>query len=339
MAIENPQAIKTVNMALLTGAAVEVHDPFGLLSNRIPNARAVGPGGPLVARVFVDDRLLDAPPGALILRPPSLVAGIGCNRGTAADEIRELLLATLRDAGLCRASLRGLASIDLKADEPGLIALAQELGLPLEFFGREDDQPGGGRRANPFRHGRETHRSEKRMRSHSHTSDARRGTDRAQADDPQRDGRHRTRQLYIVGIGPGSLEHLTLRATEVLKSVDCVAGYSLYVDLIEPLIADTPTLRSGMMKEVERVEAAIATACGGTSCALVSSGDPGIYAMAGLVFETCKIKNIPVVRPGAPAAGGTDGTAHSWWRSSRGSRPCARARPCWEPRSPTTSPW
>ncbi|MBI5580230.1 MAG: precorrin-3B C(17)-methyltransferase [Deltaproteobacteria bacterium] len=147
------------------------------------------------------------------------------------------------------------------------------------------------------------------MRSHSHPSDARRGTGRAQAHDPQRDGRHRTRQLYIVGIGPGSLEHLTLRATEVLKSVDCVAGYSLYVDLIAPLVADKPTLRSGMMKEVERVEAAITTACGGTSCALVSSGDPGIYAMAGLVFETCKIKNIPVVPPGSPAAGGMDGLA------------------------------
>ena len=138
MAIENPQAIKTVNMALLTGAAVEVHDPFGLLSNRIPNARGLGPGGPLVPRVFVDDRLLDAPPGALILRPRSLIAGIGCNRGTAADEIRGLLLATLRDAGLSRASLRGLTSIDLKADEPGLIALAQELGLPIDFFGREE---------------------------------------------------------------------------------------------------------------------------------------------------------------------------------------------------------
>jgi cobalt-precorrin 5A hydrolase len=144
MAIENPQAIKTVNMALLTGAAVEVHDPFGLVSNRIPNARAIGPGGPLVARVFVDDRLLDAPAGALVLRPPSLVAGIGCNRGTAADEIRGLLLATLREAGLCRTSLRGLASIDLKADEPGLIALAQELGLPLEFFGREEINRVGG---------------------------------------------------------------------------------------------------------------------------------------------------------------------------------------------------
>jgi cobalt-precorrin 5A hydrolase len=142
--IENPQAIKTVNMALLTGAAVEVHDPFGRLAHRIPNARGLGPGGPLVPRVFVDDRLLDAPPGALILRPPSLVAGIGCNRRTAADEIRKLLLATLREAGLSRASLRGLASIDLKADEPGLIALAQELGLPIEFFGRQEINRVGG---------------------------------------------------------------------------------------------------------------------------------------------------------------------------------------------------
>ena len=142
--IENPQAIKTVNMALLTGAAVEVHDPFGLLSNRIPNARGLGPGGPFVARVIVDDRLLDAPAGALILRPPSLVAGIGCNRDTAADEIRGLLFATLREAGLSQASLRGLASIDLKADEPGLIALAQELSLPIEFFGREEINRVGG---------------------------------------------------------------------------------------------------------------------------------------------------------------------------------------------------
>jgi cobalt-precorrin 5A hydrolase len=80
----------------------------------------------------------NCPDNLLILRPRNLVLGIGCNRGTAADEIRELLLATLRDARLCRESLRGLASIDLKADEPGLIALAQELGLPIEFFGREE---------------------------------------------------------------------------------------------------------------------------------------------------------------------------------------------------------
>jgi len=77
--------------------------------------------------------------------------------------------------------------------------------------------------------------------------------------------------------------------------VDCVAGYSLYLDLIQPLITGKEIMRSGMMKEVKRVEAAIAAAMSGRSCALVSSGDPGIYAMAGLVFETCKIQNIPLL--------------------------------------------
>ena len=138
------------------------------------------------------------------------------------------------------------------------------------------------------------------MRSRSDPGLAGRGTDRAQTVHPQRDGRHRPNQLYIVGIGPGSLEHLTLRATEVLKSADCVAGYGLYLDLIEPLIAGKQTLRSGMMKEVERVGAAIEAAMDGRSCALVSSGDPGIYAMAGLVFETCRSRQVPLLRPGAP---------------------------------------
>jgi cobalt-precorrin 5A hydrolase len=136
--IENPQAIKTVNMALLRGAAVEVHDPFGLLSGRIPHAIAFkGLGEGAIARVFVDDRLSGEPGGALILRPRSLVAGIGCNRTTPAAEIKALLFETLKSGGLARASLRGLASIDLKANEPGLAALAEELELSLEFFDRE----------------------------------------------------------------------------------------------------------------------------------------------------------------------------------------------------------
>jgi cobalt-precorrin 5A hydrolase len=135
--IENPPAIKTVNMALLTGRPVEVHDPLGILAGRIPNATGAGSGS-AAARVWVDDRLGTAPPGALVLRPPTLVAGIGCNRNTEAEEIRGLLLATLRESGLAAASLKGLASVDLKGDEPGLISVAEELGLFLKLFGRAE---------------------------------------------------------------------------------------------------------------------------------------------------------------------------------------------------------
>ena len=138
LCIENPQAIKTVNMALLAGEPIEVHDPFGVLADRIPNAVPLMPGGAHFARVYVDDRTQGTAGVALVLRPRSLVAGIGCNRNTDTAEIRELLLGTLRESGLARESLKALASIDLKANEPGLIALAEELAVPVEFFGRDE---------------------------------------------------------------------------------------------------------------------------------------------------------------------------------------------------------
>ncbi len=85
----------------------------------------------------------------------------------------------------------------------------------------------------------------------------------------------------------------------MLKSVDTVAGYKTYIDLIYPLIEGKKIIRSGMTQEVQRVESAIEAACSGSSCALISSGDPGIYAMAGLVFEICQTKEIEIVPSGS----------------------------------------
>ncbi len=135
LAVETPAAIKTVNMALLTGSPLEVHDPLGMLAGRLPTAGSRS-GTTFEASVWIDDRVAAAPSGALVLRPRSLVAGIGCNRHTDVAEIRGLLFGTLQAVGLAAASLERLASIDLKQDEPGLAALARELGLPLQFFSR-----------------------------------------------------------------------------------------------------------------------------------------------------------------------------------------------------------
>ena len=143
------------------------------------------------------------------------------------------------------------------------------------------------------------------MRSSSNSHSKRRPTDRSQTVDEKRDGSHRTNQLFIVGIGPGSPEHLTRRAGQVLASVEVVAGYRTYIDLIRPLIDGKEIISTGMTQEVARVEAAIEQARAGKPCAIVSSGDPGIYAMAGLVFETCKIKNIPIAPPQSNPADGT----------------------------------
>lgn len=94
------------------------------------------------------------------------------------------------------------------------------------------------------------------------------------------------------------MKHMSERAVQVITEADCIAGYTTYIRLIETLAADKKTISTGMMKEVDRVEMAIQESLAGCSCALISGGDPGIYAMAGLVFEICRNKNIQVFRPG-----------------------------------------
>lgn len=148
--IENPVAIKFVNMAILEGLTIWIHDPYHFLAGHLPNTMARdfgelaktakichhGPAIDDITGVFIDDVVIDLPPQVLVLRPASLVAGIGCNRNTESAEIKNLLTAASRQANLSLSSLKCLASIDVKADEAGLIALSHELHLPLIFFKR-----------------------------------------------------------------------------------------------------------------------------------------------------------------------------------------------------------
>ena len=92
---------------------------------------------------------------------------------------------------------------------------------------------------------------------------------------------------------------MSRRAAEVLAECETVVGYTKYIDLIRDLISHKQIISTGMTREVDRVESAIQTALQGTSCAIVSSGDPGIYAMAGLVFEICREKKITLISPRA----------------------------------------
>ncbi|MEW5736713.1 MAG: precorrin-3B C(17)-methyltransferase [Thermodesulfobacteriota bacterium] len=110
-------------------------------------------------------------------------------------------------------------------------------------------------------------------------------------------------RLSLVGIGPGSAEHLSGRAWEVLAEARVVAGYTPYLDLIRPFLAGKALIASGMTREMERVSAAVRAAREQGPCALVCSGDPGIYALAGLVFEVCRAQGIPVSPAGAPPGG------------------------------------
>ena len=91
--------------------------------------------------------------------------------------------------------------------------------------------------------------------------------------------------LSVVGTGPGSLDYLIPEARKEIESADIIIGYKTYLELIDELIVGKRVVASAMMQEVERVNQAFDLAEEGKHVALVSGGDPGIYAMAGLVYE------------------------------------------------------
>ena len=101
-------------------------------------------------------------------------------------------------------------------------------------------------------------------------------------------------RIYIVGIGPGSREHMSGRAVEVLTSADIVTGYKTYTRLVAGFVDPEKIISSAMKQEVPRCREALSLASGGKSVALVSSGDPGIYGMAGLMLEIIARENAPV---------------------------------------------
>ena len=92
-------------------------------------------------------------------------------------------------------------------------------------------------------------------------------------------------KLTLVGLGPGSVDLMSLRAREAIVNADVVAGYRAYVDLIAELIDQQEVIQNGMTREWERVVAAIEQAKAGRNVVLVCSGDAGMYAMAPLVYE------------------------------------------------------
>lgn len=92
-------------------------------------------------------------------------------------------------------------------------------------------------------------------------------------------------KLYVVGIGPGNYENMTVRADEALKSADTIIGYHVYVELVKARYPGKEYLTTPMTREAERCRMALDEAKKGRNTALVCSGDSGIYGMAGLCFE------------------------------------------------------
>lgn len=113
-------------------------------------------------------------------------------------------------------------------------------------------------------------------------------------------------KLYVIGIGPGSTEMMSRKAFKILKEVDVIVGYKSYIQLIEEIVSENQQLyQSGMGAEKERVVRAIEYAGAGKRTAIISSGDAGVYGMAGPVLELIEKEKLELeveVIPGITAA-------------------------------------
>ncbi len=96
--------------------------------------------------------------------------------------------------------------------------------------------------------------------------------------------------LYVIGIGSGNRAHLTEEAFQTIEKCDMIVGYKNYLKLVEDLIQDKEIYQNGMKGEVERIEKAVDFAMEGKVTGVISSGDSGIYGMAGLVYEIANKK-------------------------------------------------
>lgn len=114
-----------------------------------------------------------------------------------------------------------------------------------------------------------------------------------------------TGKITVVGIGPGSEEQMSPKARKALESADVVVGYSAYIELVEHLLTGKTVVSSGMKREVDRCEQVLEFALKGHNTALISSGDAGIYGMAGIMLELVQREghDIPVdIIPGITAS-------------------------------------
>ncbi len=108
-------------------------------------------------------------------------------------------------------------------------------------------------------------------------------------------------KLYVVGIGPGGREHMTYKAVEVIKNSDVIVGYTPYIEYLGELVEGKELFSTGMKGEIERCKVAIDMVKNGKDTAIVSTGDAGLYGMAGPILELAEDIEVEVI-PGVTAS-------------------------------------
>lgn len=230
--------------------------------------------------------------------PRVLWVGVGCERGTPQGVIEAAIARVCRAGHFAEGAIAGLASLDLKADEVGLVALCAERSWPLRCFTAEElktipvpnpstvveqavQTPSVAEAAAIL-----AAQGELRVAKQVVRVEGQPGAVTVAIAQAEREYIPHPGHLALVGTGPGDLAQITPAAKAAISQADVVIGYGLYIDQIRPLCRPGQIVEPWpITQERQRADRAIDLARWGLSVAVVSSGDCGIYGMAGLVLE------------------------------------------------------
>jgi len=298
----DPRSVKPVTAALLAGESVGLIDetPTGINADWLNDSHVDFASTPQDLNIRLTANAIEADKNSVVLHPVILGLGVGCERGADPDELLNLVEEILQAQGLSRHAIACVSTIDLKADEPAVIALAETLGVPLRLFAADALEQETPRVANPSDYVFET------VGCHSVSEAAALAASgpKAKLIAPKSKGARTTcaiaqstelidvksvgqgrGRLTVIGIGPGTADWRAPEATNAVARASDLVGYGLYLDLLGDLTSGKQRHDYPLGKETDRVAAALDLAAEGREVALISSGDAGIYAMASLVFE------------------------------------------------------
>ena len=237
----------------------------------------------------------------LVYCPQDVMLGVGCARGCPADELIDLVMRELARADINAAAIAGVFSVDLKADEPALQALAAMLSVPLRVFERETLAAQAPRLQSPSEAVQEeigipgvaeaaalAAAGDSGVLIHPKAKSAQATLALALAPYPcdvTRIPGRKPGRVMLVGIGPGQSVWRTPEASQMVLGADELIGYDLYIDLLGAVAAHIPRRDFKLGEEEARCRYALEEAATGKDVALICSGDAGIYAMGALVYE------------------------------------------------------
>lgn len=239
--------------------------------------------------------------------PRVLWVGVGCERGTSRRVVETAIAQVCQSHHFAQGAIAGIATLDIKADEVGLLELCEARDWPLKTFPSEilksvtvptpstvvEQEVGTPSvaeaaaivAAQGLNSPGET-RNSLRVPKQIFRLEGEPGAVTIAIAQAEQEYTGREGKLWLVGTGPGALTQMTPAAQTAIATADLVIGYTLYIDLIKPLLRPGQLVQSlPITQERHRAELAIAFAQWGLTVAVISSGDAGIYGMAGLVLE------------------------------------------------------